>query len=148
MNQGDDKPKYRPVPPVSGQWKPGVSGNPAGRPKSKPFKMALQELIDNNPQALGVAAAALMARAHTGDVAAIQRVQDTLDGKIPQVTSIGGSEDLPAIRAITWLDALVPPPEEPHLVEGPVLEGSTAQQNDDGTREPDLSVSPELTPKD
>lgn len=30
------------------QWKPGQSGNPGGRPKSKPFSEALREALDAN----------------------------------------------------------------------------------------------------
>lgn len=119
-----DKPKYRPVPPTSGQWKPGQSGNPSGRPKSKPFKDALQKLIDNNPDALNVAAAALMARAHTGDVSAMKEIADRLDGKVPQ--AIGGTDELPAIKGFAWLDYREEPKVIEHVPEVKAIEGATS----------------------
>jgi len=93
----------RPAPPISGRWKPGQSGNPAGRPKTKPFKEALQRIIEAaGPQELDRVAAALFARAQTGDVAAIREVGDRMDGKVPQ--SIGGSDELPPIQGFAWID--------------------------------------------
>jgi len=93
-----------PSPPHSGRWKPGQSGNPSGRPKSKPFKEALQEVISR--VGLQGAAAALVARANTGDVAAIKEIGDRLDGKVPQ--SIGGSDELPPIQGFAWIDPTSP----------------------------------------
>lgn len=90
-----------PSPPHSGRWKPGQSGNPGGRPKTKPFKEALQRVIER----LGgpdEAAAALFARAITGDVAAFKECADRLDGKVP--TPVGGTDDLPPIKGFAWLD--------------------------------------------
>lgn len=68
-------------PPREGRWKPGQSGNPAGRPKSKPFKDALQAILDD-PHMLAKTAAALVARSHNGDVGAIKEIADRLDGKV------------------------------------------------------------------
>ncbi len=81
-------------------WKPGQSGNPAGRPKSKPFKDALLKAI----QELGLegAAKALVAKANEGDVGALRELADRLDGKVPQ--AIGGTDELPAIKGIGWLE--------------------------------------------
>jgi len=69
------------APPREGRWKPGQSGNPAGRPKSKPFKDALQAIMDK-PGMLEKTAAALVARSHTGDVGATKEIADRLDGKV------------------------------------------------------------------
>lgn len=70
-------------------WKPGQSGNPAGRPKSKPFKDALTEAIRD----LGLkdAARALVVKANTGDVGALKELADRMDGKVPQ--GIVGDDD-------------------------------------------------------
>ena len=85
MEQDDDFGVPSPItgrsPPRLGRWKPGESGNPAGRPKSKPFKDALQAILDN-PDQLAKTAAALVARSHTGDVGAIKEIADRLDGKV------------------------------------------------------------------
>ena len=85
----------------SGRWKPGQSGNPSGRNKVKPFREAMQKLVGENAEALRLAAAALMARAHTGDVAALKEVADRLDGKVP--ASVGGSTELGPVRlSVAW----------------------------------------------
>jgi hypothetical protein len=84
-----------------GKWKAGQSGNPSGRPKSKPFKDALEAIIKE--VGLNKAAAALVAKANTGDVAALKEVADRLDGKV--ATEVGGSDQLGPIR-ITWMDDL------------------------------------------
>lgn len=88
-----DKPKH-----IGGKWPKGVSGNPGGRPKTKPFKEALQRLIEK----LGgpdEAAEAIYARALTGDVAAFRECADRLDGKVPQ--TVGGSDEHGPI-VVSW----------------------------------------------
>ena len=101
METGEQPKKARPAPPTTGQWKPGQSGNPAGRPKTKPFKDALAAILEK-PELLEKVAAALTAKAITGDVSAIKEIADRMDGKIPQ--AIGGSDELGPIKtAYTWL---------------------------------------------
>lgn len=92
------KPKYKPTPPVSGRWKPGQSGNPGGRPKSKPYKEALLKVMEKMGASLEDIAAAHYARALGGDIAAVRELADRLDGKVPQ--GIGGSDELPQIGMI------------------------------------------------
>ncbi len=146
MDHESKKPKYRPVPPVSGQWKKGQSGNPAGRPKRKPFLESLNRVMAAlDPNGDGDAAldrlnAAMYARAAQGDVASYKELRDMVDGKIPQVNAIGGAEDLPAIKAIAWMDTLsVDLDAIEHKPEPAALEGSTtdaAPRDDDGTAGP------------
>jgi len=89
-------------PPISGQWKPGQSGNPEGGRISKRNKEAIAEAhrrlgMNNDPQESRVkAAVALVVRAHNGDVAAYKEIADREDGRIP--TTIGGSTDVGPIR--------------------------------------------------
>ena|SRR5690348_14960093 len=97
-----------------GKWRPGQSGNPGGRPKSKPFKEALEAIIKET--GLHGAAAALVAKANTGDVAALKEIADRLDGKVP--TPVGGTDELPAIKGFAWLE-----PEEATAANA-ALEGS------------------------
>ena len=90
-----------------GRWKPGQSGNPGGRPKSRPFKEALDRILkasgNGDPEAgLDRIAAAMVAKAEAGDVAAYKEIADRYEGKVP--TPIGGTDELPAVRGITWLD--------------------------------------------
>ena len=84
-----------------GKWKTGQSGNPKGRPSPKPFKEAMQALVEGNREALVMAANALMARAMTGDVAALKEVADRLDGKVP--STVGGSTEVGPVRlSVAW----------------------------------------------
>jgi len=70
------------MPPEDTQWKPGQSGNPAGRPKSKPFKDALAAIIKE--VGLEGAARALVAKANEGDIPALRELADRMDGKVAQ----------------------------------------------------------------
>ena len=84
-------------------FKPGQSGNPNGRPKSKPFKEAIQRALaeaGDDKTALQAVATALVGKAMLGDVPAIKEIADRLDGKVPQGV-IGGDEGDPAIT-VTW----------------------------------------------
>jgi len=90
-----------------GRWKPGQSGNPGGRPKSRPFKEALDRILkasgDGDPEkGLDKIAAAMVAKAETGDVAAYKEIADRYEGKVP--TPIGGTDELPSIKGFAWLD--------------------------------------------
>ena len=97
--------KVRPPPPACGRWKPGQSGNPLGRPKRRPFTEAIERLLQNNPAALDVAAAAMMAKAHNGDVAAFNALCDRVQGKVPQ--PVGGTDDLPPIQGFAWIEPVI-----------------------------------------
>ena len=84
-------------------FKPGQSGNPNGRPKSKPFKEAIQRALaeaGDDKASLQAVATALVGKAMLGDVPAIKEIADRLDGKVPQAV-IGGEEGDPAIT-VTW----------------------------------------------
>jgi hypothetical protein len=71
-------------------WQPGQSGNPNGRPKSKPFKDALKRALKDEVD-LDKVAASLVAKAMTGDVSALKEIADRLDGKVTQ--PIGGDDE-------------------------------------------------------
>jgi hypothetical protein len=78
------------------QWKPGQSGNPGGRPKTKQVRDALQKLV--NELGLEPAVKAIYAKASEGDVSAFKEIADRLDGKVAQ--PVGGAEDLPPMSMI------------------------------------------------
>lgn len=97
-----------------GQFRPGVSGNPAGRPKSRPYKESLDRILKaigqgDQQQALDQLNAAMYAKAMNGDVAAYKEIADRYEGKVP--TPVGGTDELPAIKAIAWLDTIAAPLE-------------------------------------
>lgn len=88
---------------VGRPFQPGQSGNPAGRPKSKPFREAIQRALEeagDDKVSLQAVATALVGKAMMGDVQAIKELADRLDGKVAQAV-IGGEEDDPAI-VVTW----------------------------------------------
>lgn len=88
-------------------WQPGTSGNPGGRSKERPFRDALRLEIaaaGENQRSLRAVARALLDRAISGDVAAIQALADRLDGKVPQATC-GDDELGPQRLEISWRGA-------------------------------------------
>lgn len=78
------------------QWKPGQSGNPGGRPKTKQVRDALQKLV--NELGLEPAVRAIYAKAINGDVSAFREIADRLDGKVAQ--PVAGDDDLPPIKTV------------------------------------------------
>lgn len=79
-------------------FEPGKSGNPGGKPKTKPFKDALmiEALSAEREEACAAPVGSLRWNARQlltkGDVASIREIADRLDGKVPQGV-IGGDED-------------------------------------------------------
>lgn len=87
-------------------FQPGQSGNPNGRPKSKPFREALDRAIKSANEAgeeglsLDDIAKALLVKAKTGDVPAIKELAERYDGKVAQ--AIENGEDGPLQIAVSW----------------------------------------------
>jgi len=87
-------------------FQPGQSGNPNGRPKSKPFREALDRAIKaasegSDGLSLDDIAKALLMKAKSGDVPAIKELAERYDGKVAQAI-IGGEEEDPEIK-VSWL---------------------------------------------
>jgi hypothetical protein len=84
-------------------WRPGQSGNPGGRPKTKAFKNALEaeleEAGDDGPS-LRKIARALIDKAATGDIQAIKELADRLDGKPMQLLEHSGPDGRPQLTKI------------------------------------------------
>lgn len=83
----------------------GQSGNPGGRPKSRPFKEALDRAIKASEKgeikiSLDDIALALLTKAKSGDVPAIKELAERYDGKVPQ--AIENGEDGPLQIAVSW----------------------------------------------
>lgn len=89
-----------PNPPLENlrPWKPGQSGNPSGRPKTKQVRDALQKLIDE--LGLEPAVRAIYTKACEGDVGAFKEVADRLDGKVTQPHG-GDEEAAPIATTVT-----------------------------------------------
>ncbi len=98
---------------VGRPFKPGQSGNPAGRPKSKPFKEALQRALkaaEGDSDILNKVALALVAKAHEGDVPAIKEIADRLDGKVTQ--PIAGDDESEAIAVVHRIERVIARPSD------------------------------------
>lgn len=74
------------------QFKPGVSGNPGGRPKSKRMTAAyiryLEQEDPNGETGADLIAQAICDRAKSGDVRAASLIADRTEGKPPQAIKI------------------------------------------------------------
>jgi Family of unknown function (DUF5681) len=89
-------------PTGKGGFKKGQSGNPGGRPKSKPFKEALEAVLKAaGPDAdLLAIARALCGQGLAGSVQGIREIADRLDGKVPQaIAGIDEHENLTPLTA-------------------------------------------------
>jgi len=79
-------------------FRKGVSGNPGGRPKTKPFYVALDMEIKaagEDHKKLRTIARKLLEKAESGDLAAIKEIADRLDGKSSQSHELGGQGGQP-----------------------------------------------------
>lgn len=79
-------------------FEPGKSGNPGGRPKTKPFRDALRvELAatGEDSRALRDIARSLIGKARDGDIQAIREIADRLDGKPTQAMEHAGKDGGP-----------------------------------------------------
>jgi len=94
-------------------FQPGQSGNPGGRPKTKPFRDALKRVLDEagkDDERLRLIAEALLGKAATGDVQAIKEIADRLDGKPAQAIVGGDDEDSP-IKLIQKIERVIVDPK-------------------------------------
>jgi len=63
------------------QFKPGQSGNPNGRPKSKPFTDALIKAIQDDPSQVEKIAKAMLKKMRAGSVKHFTAVTDRVEGR-------------------------------------------------------------------
>lgn len=73
------------------KFQPGVSGNPGGRPVSRPYKEALEKALANGD--LEKVTRALVEQAKKGNVHAIREIAERLDGKVDQSHKLLGGEE-------------------------------------------------------
>ncbi len=87
-------------------WPKGVSGNPGGRPKTKPLTDVLEWLLDQEaPGARGrtyaeVIAEALIKQARKGDVRAIAELANRIEGKPLQPVNVDASWEISLAEGI------------------------------------------------
>ena len=95
--QGDNTAKQG-VPPDATKWKPGQSGNPNGRPKSRPIAAAIKALAENNDgEALKALAAVGLKRALKGDFRFYKEIMERIDGKVlTELDMTSAGEQLPS----------------------------------------------------
>ncbi len=99
VKQGDNREEVGPgKPPKSSQWKPGTSGNPKGRPRSKTaseeIRARLSEINESDPERRTygrIMAVKLVDAACSGDARAVQAVREVIDrteGKARQTITL------------------------------------------------------------
>jgi hypothetical protein len=86
------------------QFKPGVSGNPKGRPPKKPITeklaAAMEAVGDDGRSMAERVAQRLVEMCLAGDLAALREVLDRLEGKVtlPLAAELSGSVEVPVAR--------------------------------------------------
>jgi len=92
-------------------WKPGQTGNPAGRPISRPFLDAVARAItQDDGKRLRACAETLLDLAAKGEPWAVQMLADRLDGKASQEITVKREvRDMSLDEILTELAALDPP---------------------------------------
>lgn len=79
-----------------GQFVPGQTGNPAGRPRVKPFRDEIKKQLAANPEKLAAIVKTALDKAELGDDRFFKELRDMIDGKPAQ--PIEGSEDGAAVN--------------------------------------------------
>lgn len=94
------------------KWKPGESGNPAGRPKEteeqklikKSRKQLIEEYKDALAEALPFISPVLVAKAMEGDVPAIKELHDRTMDKAKQATDVTSNGETIQPVLVKFLD--------------------------------------------
>lgn len=89
----DEPVKREGFPSVEHQFKPGQSGNPAGRPKGRSITAILRRMLDEADAATGrtmaeAIAEAIIVKAALGDAKLIREVLDRTEGKVTQPVDV------------------------------------------------------------
>ena len=63
------------------RWKPGESGNPTGRPSTKPFTDAIRKVVEKNPHIPERIAEKFLAKAILGSTWHFNAMADRVEGK-------------------------------------------------------------------
>lgn len=92
----------RKPPPKQHQFRPGVSGNPGGRPRGRSLVNILREIgaeedPDTRQTRLEQLGRALYAKAINGDVAAAQFIAERTEGKVKDVLKLEGESRMPEL---------------------------------------------------
>lgn len=91
----------------------GVSGNPEGRRKNRPWRDAINRAVQRAQTgkvdylALDALADALVAAGMAGEVNALKELGDRLDGKVPQAI-VGDEDEAPLAIQLLELRAVYP----------------------------------------
>ncbi len=81
-------------------WKPGVSGNPGGRPKAKAVSEEIKLLLAQEAPSAGgktwteVVALAIVKKASKGDVRAFAELMNRAEGKATQTVELAGTVNI------------------------------------------------------
>ena len=104
------------------KFQAGRSGNPGGRPKTRPFRDAL--LMEAKYAETGEECVApkgslrwnARVLLEQGDVASIRELADRIDGKVP--TAVVGDDEEDAISLVTRIERVIITPENAQNADG------------------------------
>ena len=91
-------------------WKPGESGNPGGRPKTKPLTDAVRAVL-REPEKAAKLARTLYNQASKGNIPAARLIWEYLEGKPQENISIDGSMRYTEVEIKLLLEATRETPE-------------------------------------
>lgn len=87
------------------KWKPGECGNPKGRPK-KGYSITemMKQMMEEAPEKKRALGEAILAKALTGDIAAIKAIWNYMDGMPKQGVEVTGEDggDIPVHIRVTY----------------------------------------------
>ena len=70
-------------------WKPGISGNPKGRPKQEhSITQTIRDMMDEKPEIKRALGGKIFQLALAGDMVAIKTIWNYIDGMPPQTPSV------------------------------------------------------------
>jgi hypothetical protein len=84
------------------KFQPGVSGNPGGRPKRKPFLEEIERWMAGHPEDVTAAIKRAFASAKLGDLATLRELMDRVDGPITTKQEITGADGGPVEHTIKF----------------------------------------------
>jgi len=82
------------------KFEKGVSGNPGGRPKHKPFLEAIEKHIKEHPEDVTAAIKAAFAQTKRGSFVHLRELADRTDGPVKQQVEHSGEDGGPIEHTI------------------------------------------------
>ncbi len=87
------------------EWKPGESGNPKGRPRTKPLTDMLKKLLDKDDgAAMAKIIKTAIEAAQSGDVRYFKEIMDRVEGKVIEPIDLNANMNVQEMKGATAAD--------------------------------------------